>query len=410
MSLNSGSNISNNGLVFHLDIGNQKSYLGPPIQNLATVITPSSLGIVSNTYNVTTGTEEVYIPSLGKINSKYIDVYNDYPSSNNCCPNLFNYGTISATSNTLYTYAIVYNTYNGYTHPNFMYHYEYNGAAYVTEYGLYGNSSYGWQERDLGNNWKWSSAKFTTQANINYVYNYLFSYQYKKWNRIYVAKVLFTQGDYTNLHPKYWPNLNTTRSSTDNFLDLKKNYTITPSNISYANSGNVIYNGANTYTQFSTPITASQPYTLLLWAKPNTQLLTGATPPTGLNRKTPIVGPGPNWNPGIWVTNDNLRVHCNTEYRDLYISWTDTSWRMIGQTFDGSTCRAVYNGKVYVGDRIIGGYSPPTQSVTYLGAESSVGSSTNWDGEISSVMFYNRVLSSDEISQIFNSLRGRYGI
>lgn len=172
------------------------------------------------------------------------------------------------------------------------------------------------------------------------------------------------------------------------------------------------FNGTNSYISFNNPVSNTGPYTVIQWLKPSTALSSGgsgANKPIGTNRRTSIVGPGPVWNPGIWVTSDYIRVHAQTQYRDAAINWTTTDWKMIGMTFDGTNCQIIFNGE-FLPIAHSTSYNPPTTSTLYLGAETTGGSSVNWLGNIGITQMYNKVLTATEIQQNFEATRSRYGI
>jgi hypothetical protein len=171
-----------------------------------------------------------------------------------------------------------------------------------------------------------------------------------------------------------------------------------------SNGGCISFDGTNDYVSISNPITSSQPYSVIQWIKPNVAL-TDTT--NSASRKTPLVGPGPVWNPGYWLTARVFRVHAHTEYRDVTINWVgDTGWHQVGQIFDGTTCYTVIDGNILLGTRTA--YSPPVPSTILIGAETTAGSSVNWNGNISATTFYNRALTSQEVLQNYNALKGRY--
>ena len=171
-----------------------------------------------------------------------------------------------------------------------------------------------------------------------------------------------------------------------------------------SNLGSLVFDGSNDYVSIPNPITSNLPYTVLQWIKPNVALpdTTSAN-----SRKTPLVGPGPVWNPGYWMTARVFRVHAQTEYRDVTINWVgDTGWHQVGQIFDGTTCYTVIDGSVLLGTRIA--YNPLVPSTILMGAETTTGSGVNWNGNISNTTFYGRALTASEIQQNYNALKGRF--
>lgn len=202
------------------------------------------------------------------------------------------------------------------------------------------------------------------------------------------------------------------RSTTQSVLDLTGNKIFTANSLTYNSNGTFSFNGSTNYASFILPVSTTGPYTIIQWLRPSTALLSGgsgAAQPTGTNRRTPLVGPGPVWNPGIWVTSDYLRVHANTQYVDAAINWTTTTWAMIGMTYDGTNCRAIFNGS-FLSAAFTTAYSPTVTSSMHIGSEIPPGTTSNWLGDIGVTQFYNRVLSAAEIQQNFNAFQGRYGI
>ena len=170
------------------------------------------------------------------------------------------------------------------------------------------------------------------------------------------------------------------------------------------NGGSLSFDGSNDYVSIPNPITSNLPYTVLQWIKPNVALpdTTSAN-----SRKTPLVGPGPVWNPGYWMTARRFRVHAHTEYRDVTINWVgDTGWHQVGQIFDGTTCYTVIDGSVLLGTK--NGYNPAVPSTILLGAETTTGGAASWNGNISNTTFYGRALTAQEIQQNYNALKGRF--
>jgi hypothetical protein len=172
------------------------------------------------------------------------------------------------------------------------------------------------------------------------------------------------------------------------------------------NGGSLVFDGVDDCVSIPKPITSNLPYTVLQWIKPNVAL--PDTTSSG-SRKTPLVGPGPIWNPGYWMTARIFRVHAQTEYRDVTINWVgDTGWHQVGQIFDGTTCYTAIDGSVLLGTRTA--YNPPSSTTILIGAETTTGGTPNWNGNISNTTFYNRALTASEIQQNFIATRSRFGI
>lgn len=179
-----------------------------------------------------------------------------------------------------------------------------------------------------------------------------------------------------------------------------------------AENGSLLLDGINDYILIDNPTAFAGPYTILLWLKPDIALVPGGSgpnKPTGTNRKVPLVGPGPIWNPGIWITSDYIRSHAKTQYVDSAINWTTTTWDMIGMTYDGTNVKNILGGKI-LADTHITSYSPSNPSTLHIGSETNAGNAFNWNGRIGSLKIYNRVLLPHEIQQNFNATRSRFGI
>ena len=106
--------------------------------------------------------------------------------------------------------------------------------------------------------------------------------------------------------------------------------------------------------------------------------------------------------------NTNIGVQ-DGNYYDSFVTGSnafDGNWHQIVYTYDNGT------GKIYL-DSILKNTNSFTKcndaEEIIIGGETE-GGGFYFDGHISSVSFYNRVLTATEISQNFNALRGRFGI
>ena len=146
-----GPNIVNDGLVFGYDTGYNSDgknisrgryFKGPVSNNILEVLNHSRSNTSGANGFVLNGEEIVNIPKIGKRNVKFTEYYNNHSNAGSlgCCPNLFYYhdGYITGVeSSTSYTYSIIYKHTGNYTHPNFMYRYEYQtNGTYNTEGGF----------------------------------------------------------------------------------------------------------------------------------------------------------------------------------------------------------------------------------------------------------------------------------
>ena len=120
MALFHSPQIVTDNLILSYDVGNRKSYLGPPIQNKLTSISPLTASGAG--YSFIGGSEYSDIPTIGPTLVQYSNIQNNYSAvSTWCCPNPFSYGGgIPVSGSTLYTYGIVYRVESGYTNANLM--------------------------------------------------------------------------------------------------------------------------------------------------------------------------------------------------------------------------------------------------------------------------------------------------
>lgn len=401
-----------NGLVFYYDQNNIKSYKGPAVQNLLTQITPT--GYTATGISITTGSEIVNIPQIGDSQVQYSVIQNNYtsftPNSADCCPRPFRYsgeygaGGFVIQASTLYTYGIVYKVTSGYTHANYMYRYEFtsNGGSYVTEAGVHSDSN----RIHLGDGWYWAWGTFTTQATTNWI-NLAGAWYYRysdKSDKLSIAKVLMVKGDYTQLHPKYWPNVNTTRSSTATVLDLMGNNTISVTSLTYANTGAFTF--SNNQMSTSTNISYGNNMTWEVWVK-----RTSSVNPYNMimGRYLPYFG--------IRDANDVIfSNYVNATQQTMYstgVTMNNNTWYHLAFTtsYDGTNTTA----KIYINGVL-------NNTATQTGAQGSqaypftigtwypAGTDYPFNGSIDRVRVYNRTLTDTEISQNFNAQRSGYGI
>jgi hypothetical protein len=411
MSTDNNPRIISSNLVFHYDTSSTRSYTGPAIRNIASSIYQNYGDQSNSTFKISNGTEVVNIPTLGKVTSKYVDVYNDYNGgSGQCCPSLYSFGSDLATNaSTLHTYAIVYKSMNEYTNGNYMYRYEYNGATYVLEAGVFDTA----KRIHLGDGWYWAWNTFTTNAaTTRFNYIAFFMYEYLKYNRISVAKVLLTQGDYTTLHPRFWPEVNTTRSATQVLRDMTSTSTLTANSLAYAANGDISFNGSNSFISIpnSSALQVGATFTINAWINASSlsarhgvfstrtandagswQLEVG-TANSGAGRIA-LTGVG-TW---IWESSSNV-ITTNTWYNICVV-----------KTNNAEQGASVYLNGVLLTPGATTAYTILDNSNIKAIGQGTAGSQF-FSGSIRSTSLYNRALTAGEVLQNFNAHKGRYGL
>ena len=400
-----GAGPVSSGLVYLIDNGNQRSYNGPAIQNLAQTIVPVATSGVNIEY--TTGNINTMIPNLGQTTSPFVNGYNSN-SASYCCMQQFYFNTnnnsVVCSPSTTYTYAIVYKCTSGYTHPNFMYRYEYtSGGTYVTEAGVFNSSN----QISLGDGWYWAWATFTTQPTTGLVVFRSFYYQYNVSDLFYMAKVMVAPGDYTQLHPRFWPALGTTRSSTQVFSDPLGTNTFTASNLTYASDGTLGFNASNSIiTSPNNTALDTQTPTVEVWVKTNSLNQNGFWFEKGsVNSQYSLFQEGSaiQWRMNIGGSSTQLSTASSVI--------STSTWCHVVATYTSGTRVLYVNGVAVNSDSQTGTIATNTSGMSVGAYGGNSGSNAYWyNGNIGLVRVYNRALSANEVIQNFNATRGRYGV
>jgi hypothetical protein len=307
-----------------------------------------------------------------------------------------------------------------------MYHYEFtSGGSYLTEYGVFGNNGSTAKIRSLGDDWYWASATFTSNASAGLMNTGSWMYEYGRFNRFHVAKVMLVPGNYIDMHPSLWPALGTTVSNTQALVDLTGSKTIelTNSNISTFNSDYSAFtlNGTNQYiyTYGGNYWNAWSPNGVNGNSSLSIEVVFNSSDTNGFVISRPWNGSG-QYN--YTMTPGSFGLHIGSSSASVGY----------GNICTGSTVHMVYwmsatqygvyrNGQTYV--------EATNHNLTGSGASSGIvdfgtlfGSlypyGEGWGGEpgfsIAGKYYvgriYNKVLTAAEVQQNFNALRGRYGI
>ena len=413
MGVYSGPDLKEDGLVLCLDGANYKSFKGVPATNILNQISYNQSNQNTSLYKVTNGSENVYIPSLGYVNSKFMDFYNDYNGGSGvCCPALFFYGSVAVSPSTTYTYSIIYKTTTGYSHPNYMYRYEYNGSeGYVKEGGVHSTNN----RTSLGDGWWFAWGQFTTSATTASLTTYLFHYEYATQNRVYVYKAALYAGTYI-IPPEHMLNSSENRGTTfatgGGWADLsgKANHGELVNGVKESSDklGALVFDGSDDYVETSSFIPNITNKTLSAWVK------LGSTTQQGGGLIGIMGDGGEPFDTIVYNETDNgwgfgstgfqrtawsgVKETSTTTWVYLCATYTNNDYRLyrnglqILQTTSYSALNFNFNSKIILGKRHGSGVIGPLNASIALGS------------------IYNRALTASEIRQNFNANRARFGI
>lgn len=378
------------GSVFMYDTGDDvNSFKGQPKTNLLTTI--AKAGTNDSTYFKTnSGTETKFVPNVGIREVHYVNIFNDYyGGSGNCCPAPMHFGDFTISPGTTYTYQIIYRTSTGYANPNYMYHYEFNGGTYVTEYGLWDSS----RQTELGDGWAHAWGTFTSNASANRFITYLFHYEYGVWNKIEVAGVMLTQGS-NIIPPRQFVPLASTRSVTQGLLPIISNSTINLSNVSFDTNGQMTFDGTDDLIDIDTNFGVLNAYTFEYVAYSNS----GANMPISSRTSTAFYKYGAySWR----------YTHGGVGGEFYHTYGADTGWAHWVITYDGSTISIWENG-ISKGTASSSGTADFSGGIR-IGSWASSASYT-WDGKIPIMKMYNRALTASEVQQNYKKYKTRFNL
>jgi hypothetical protein len=390
------------GSAFMYDTGDTfNSYKGKPGYN----VTGTPVAWVGNNntsdFKTTTGTATVNIPAIGTREVYYVDIWNT--GASNCCPSLWRYGdwgiTTGVTGNTLYTYSIIYKTNSGYTNPNFMYRYEFNGGSYITEVGVFDNA----KRIDLGDGWYQAYNTFTTNASTNTLYLGMWYYQYNVYDTVYLYKASLTQGNHV-FPPEQFIPPSTTRSTTQGLLPIVGDSTLNLSNMSYNSNAQMTFDGTD--DKFNTGIGNlgnNATYEAIIYCKGNV-----STYNMFMGQLLPYIGV---YNGNSIIYSDSI----NSTQRYPITSGGTISYNKYHHVI----CTREYDGsnttmKIYI-DNILQSQTNWSGAATYNNDTVNIGDgqSSTWYpfyGDIPIAKTYNRALTPSEVTQNYNKYKTRFNL
>ena len=406
-----GPNIERDGLVFGYDTHDySRFYNGPATTNHLLSLTQSWGNTIRTNGKAVAGTEEVNIPTIGKRTVKYVEYYNNYNNGNDlgCCPNLFNYhsgGTVPLVGNQSYTYSIVYKHTGGYTHPNFMYRYRYKSdATYIGEGGLHSTA----RRTHLGDGWYHAWGSWTTDADANYGRFYSFLYNYgTDVERFYVAAISLVKNNTGDTHLIIPPNLllepNTSISTTQSLIDLKKTTNINVSNMSFDSTGQPTFDGTDDYIPLTSVTLGNGNWSMEFIANAHStnQSLMSNSSGGPVSNAMGILSNKMHYKnyDGVWRDhNSSTTLNYNQIYHIVFVNKE-------GVSASAGTMDMYINGEK---DSNSGFNSYTTNG----GPVNAIGRSWTgyFDGDIHICKRYTTSLSNSEVKQNYNSYKTRFGI
>lgn len=398
----------NNGLVLAIDMADAKnSYKGINKTNILTGVNYQYPNTNTATFKITNYTNIQTVPYLGTTTVYNVDAYNDYNGgSGNCCPSLFNYGTgLAVSGNTLYTYSIIYKSLTGYTHPNFMYRYEYGPSGLLTEAGVFNASN----QTYLGDGWYHAWGSFTTNPSTTYINTYFFEYEYATYNTFSIAAAMIVQGNFI-IPPTQFIPFSTTRSSTQGLLDMTGNNIISLANAVFDSNAQIYFDGNSSYLSVTNNSSLKNDFTSIEFVIKYTNTPYGDIIQFGVGSGTyaqyyyrAYSGNSYwNWYPSTGgngnITIPNAAFTLNKFYHVV----------MTGDSF--GYVQFYINGVIQSG--VSSTYPTTPTPLVWTPNNLTIGG-YSWDGYSSSVIqlvrIYNRVLNSAEINFNYNSLKSRFG-
>lgn len=378
MSAKSGyGKIPTNGLRLFYDTGDtETSFKGKPTTNL--VPDASNMTGWSNYDN---GNDGTFITEFGTVGYK---MYNR-GSWNGL------YRGITLPSTGTYTLS-VYLRYLGGASDN-------NGGVIYTSGGGIGDTAAG-HGKSVGEWVRFSMTRTYTSTSITF---FLISYggtyggSYSSW------EVTMPQVEAGSLMT---PFVDGSRSATTSLLDIAGVSTLEVMNSPFDGSGNLNFDGTNTYIQVSQDVLSSNsPYTLVTVLRP--------TDLANMENSFPQYNTYPY---GFWhhMQSDGwlLWRHANGNGSLYPHSMSNNTWGMHSISWDGSILRLYANGELTTSTATSVSYANNGGGLARIGmlAQRSSGYDYNYNGVIPVNMVYNRALSQSEMFDIYEHFRPRYSL
>ena len=386
MSLGHSPSIVSNGLVLYYDMNNtKKSFIGPPVTNLAKNSDTTRAWSVASLARTITETTVI-------ANEKYrITAPAGTPSVGSGDFRMyFPFGNL--VNGTIYTLSMKYKVISG-------------GATTST-----GSISFS----------DWNDAPIGTIYDIVYpTYNYLYvtANAFTGYSSTYHFMDMMVSANATvvdiwdlQLEAGTFPTTYTTyqRTNTQSLKDLTNTNTITASSLTYASDNTFSFNGTTDYIDCgsSPSIKPTSALTVSTWIKFSALVANNRV----LSDWHQLGDTADRWI--FYITSTTtIQWYIHTiGTTDVGISYNPAlnTWINLVGTYDGSVMYLYANGILVSQAAKTGSMSAGAGFTVRIGRQAETGSSHN--GYISTTQIYNRALSASEVLQNFNALKGRYGL
>lgn len=393
MSLSHSPKIVTNGLAFAYDMGPNpgvnKSWKGMPVTN---VVTNTNLDTGwSKSYNTSIQWND-YRPPNG-INSQVVSFID---SDGNGSGYWYSYGDY-APQDPSTTYAIsVY------------------ARTIGADWGIRGytadNSEVGRQSTNnltCPGDGKWHRLEFDTITTPSNTQSDSLSFNFYNMPANQRCWLCAPQMTATSFHV---PFVNGTRSNTQSLLDWTGKNTINANSLTYNSDGTFSFDGTTNFARFGnnaaiSSIGGTSSITVESWVKYDSYVGSG-----GSRSYSVVTHKGTPWTWLMENPSNKGRIRFTIGGTDVNCADPDVhplnTWMHWVGTYDGSNMKFYRNG-------ILKNTVARTGTLGSNSTNAEIGQYSNdyrMDGDISIVKIYNRALTSAEVAQNFNALRGRYGI
>ena len=406
MSLGHGASVVRNGLVFHYDTYNtEKSWKGAPATNLITQGNSNNISSYARAAGTSVTTDQIPMPrevlkysgtkTLADIASNASAFWLAYTGG----PALTQGQQVMIS---WYVYGVTSTSLNfgwGGAHQGNLSSFTVNlltGA--VTNLSLVSGETYAVSKED-GGSWRISCS--TTMTNGTACYPQLNSGA----GSFSACGLQFELGKVVSRY------LIGTRSNTQALIDLTKNNTITANSLTYNNNGTFSFNSASSNYASINPVTlTNSSYTVEAFIKRDS-----------INATHGILS-DVQYSWWTFFVNSSNKLNMYHARNNVYAvnsiagaTSISTEWTYVAAVFDKNVGLSVYvngqldgsNTNTVVFD-LSAGRGPQYIGLSKTDAAGVL--SNPFNGSISNIKLYNRSLSSTEIKQNFEALRGRYGI